>query len=383
MITMVLQLFLSSLTVAAVCYYFVAIFAAVHFFASPRHKAATQGDSLPVTIMIPLCGADFDAYTNFASFCRQDYSEFQIVFGVRDEDDTAIPVVHQLMGDFPARDIELVISAASIGENRKVSNLHNMLARVKHQQIVIVDSDIRVAPDFLRSTIPLLEEEDVGLVTCFYRAARALNWAARLEAVEITAEFQPSVIVAHMLEGMTFALGAAMITTREKLERIGGFPAISGYLADDYMLGNLFAQAGYRVVLAPYVVETVLGRVGLLPMLKHQLRWARVKRVCRPWGYLGLVLTYGTPLALLNVLAAHGSAQSLVLLAVTLAMRLLMGWFVGVRCLGDAVLRRHFWLLPVRDIFSFLIWFLSLVGRKIEWRGQHFEIADGGTMVPR
>jgi ceramide glucosyltransferase len=380
MIMLILKFLFTSLTLTAICYYFLAAFAALRFFSkSPENP---ESDLLPATVMIPLCGADFDAYGNYATFCRQEYPHFQIVFGVRDLDDSAIPVVRRLIQAFPDRDIELVICADSIGENRKVSNLHNMLPHVKHEQIVIVDSDIRVGRDFLRSTIPLLGDRRVGLVTCFYRAAHALTWASRLEAVEITAEFQPSVIVARMLEGMTFALGAAMITTREKLQRIGGFPALAAYLADDYMLGNLVSRAGYQVLLARYVVETVLGPVGFLRMLKHQIRWARVKRVCRPLGYLGLFLTFGTPLALLNVMVAHGSAKSLVLLATTLAMRLFMGWLVGIRCLGDEVLLRNFWLLPVRDILSFLIWCLSLVGRKIEWRGKLFEIARDGTMIP-
>jgi ceramide glucosyltransferase len=380
MMMLILQSLFTSLTLVAICYYFLAIFAAFRFFS--RAPGSHQVDLLPVSVMIPLCGADFDAYGNYATFCRQDYPQFQIVFGVRDHGDSAIPVVHRLMKDFPDRDIDLVVCADSIGENRKVSNLHNMLPRVKHEQIVIADSDIRVGQDFLRRTIPLLGEPKVGLVTCFYRAAHAITWASRLEAIEITAEFQPSVVVARMLEGMTFALGAAMITTREKLRLVGGFPAIAAYLADDYMLGNLISRAGYQVYLSNYVVETVLGPVGFLRMLKHQIRWARVKRVCRPWGYLGLVLTYGIPLALVNAMLAQGTSASLVLLAVTVAMRLLMGWLVGIRCLGDEVLHNNFWLVPIRDLLSFLIWCLSLVGRKIEWRGRLFRINDDGTMMP-
>jgi ceramide glucosyltransferase len=375
-----LKLLLSSLAGVGICYYLLCIYAALRFCLDTPESASE--DLPPVTILIPLCGADFDALSNYASFCRQDYPQFQLVFGVHEPNDSSIPVVRQLMAGFPDCDIELVVCPEIIGENRKVSNLHNMLSHARHEQIVIVDSDIRVSRDFLRSTVPHLNDPSVGLVTCFYRAAHPENWAARLEAIEITAEFQPSVVVARMLEGMTFALGAAMVTTQEKLRIIGGFPAIADYLADDYMLGNLIHKAGYQVRLVPYVVQTVLGPLQFARMLRHQIRWARVKRVCRPCGYLGLILTYGTPFALFAAMVSQGAPANLVLLAAALGTRLLMGWLVGYRCLGDATVTQYLWLLPLRDMLSFLIWCVSLVGKRVEWRGRVFEIADDGRMIP-
>jgi len=116
--------------------------------------------------MIPLHGADFEAYENYARFCVQDYPEYQIVFGVRDAGDSAVPIVEKLIADFPDRDIALVISDETIGQNLKVSNLQNMLDRVKHDQIIIVDSDIRVERDYLWSVLAPLSDRRVGLVTC-------------------------------------------------------------------------------------------------------------------------------------------------------------------------------------------------------------------------
>lgn len=367
-------------TLAAIAYYVICLYAATKFFS--RSPVNRSSGLLPVTILIPLYGADFEAYDNYASFCRQDYPEYQIVFGVRDSRDPSIPIVRQLIADFPDRDIELVICADTMGKNPKVSNLQNMLAWAKHEQIVIVDSDIRVGEDYLRHIIPPLGDERVGLVTCLYRAAKAPNWASRLEAIGITAEFAPGVLVARQLEGMAFALGATMATTRRKLESIGGLHAIADYLSDDFMLGNLMSKAGYQVRLSRYVVQTVLAPVSFFSMMKHQIRWARGTRICRPMGYLGLILTYGTALALLNVILDRGSMLSLLLLSSTLAVRLTMGWRVGVRWLGDDILRKYIWLLPVRDILSFLIWCVSLVGKKVEWRGEIFEILEDGRVVP-
>jgi len=374
-----IQVILIGCTLAANAYYLLSIVAGFRFFSRP--SLLKDGHSLPVTIMVPLYGADFEAYENYARFCRQDYPEYQIVFGVRDSRDSSIPIVEKLIADFPERDIALVISDSTIGQNLKVSNLQNMLARVKHEQIVIVDSDIRVGRDYLRKVLAPLSDPRVGLVTCLYRAAETPDFAAKLEAVGITAEFTAGVLMARMLEGVKFALGSTMATTRTRLEAIGGFHALADYLADDFMLGNLIERDGYEVRLSQHVVETAMQPSGFAGMMRHQMRWARSTRISRPMGYLGLILTYGTALALLNLAVDRASTFSLILLASTLVVRLMMGWVIGVHWLGDRVLKKNFWLVPVRDLLSFFIWCLSWVGKRVEWRGRLFEVARDGKMI--
>jgi len=379
MVVLAIKLILIICTIAANAYYILSIIAARKFFSSPPDQE--RDEQLPVSIMIPLHGADFEAYQNYARFCLLEYPEFQIVFGVRDANDTSVPIVRKLMADFPDRDIALVISDQTIGQNLKVSNLQNMLARVKHEQIVIVDSDIRVERDYLRKVLAPMTDPRIGLVTCLYRAAKTSDFGAKLEAVGITAEFASGVLMAWMLEGVKFALGSTMATTRTRLAAIGGFPALADYLADDFMLGNLIARDGYEVKLSQYVVETAMPPIGFWGMMRHQIRWARSTRISRPMGYLGLILTYGTALALLVVAVDGGSTFSLALLAITLVIRLSMAWVIGVKWLGDGLLMKYFWLVPIRDLLSFLIWCLSWVGRRVEWRGRQYEVARDGTMI--
>jgi ceramide glucosyltransferase len=374
-----IKVLLIGCTLAANAYYLLSIVAGFRFFSRP--SLLEDGHSLPVTIMVPLYGADFEAYENYARFCRQDYPEYQIVFGVRDSRDSSAPIVEKLIADFPDRDIALVISDSTIGQNLKVSNLQNMLARAKHEQIVIVDSDIRVDRDYLRKVLAPLSDPRVGLVTCLYRAAETPDFAAKLEAVGITAEFAAGVLMAWMLEGVKFALGSTMATTRTRLEAIGGFHALADYLADDFMLGNLIDKDGFEVRLSHHVVETAMQPSGFMGMMRHQMRWARSTRISRPMGYLGVLLTHGTALALLNVAVDRASTFSLILLASTLLVRLTMGWLIGVHWLGDRILKKYFWLVPVRDLLSFLIWCLSWVGKRVEWRGRLFEVQRDGKMV--
>ncbi len=380
MVITVLASLFTLLTAASAMYCAVALFAAWRFFSGPA--PAKTPDRPPVSVMIPLRGVDFEAYRNYVSFCKQDYPLFQIVFGVRDPEDSSVAVVRQLIADFPDADIELVISSEEIGINPKVNNLQNMLSRTRYETVVIVDSDIRVRPDYLASVIPHILRENTGMVTCFYRAGAAPNRSAVIEAVGITGEFAPGVLVANLTEGMTFAFGATMITTKSVLAAIGGFGSIADYLADDYMLGNLICRAGYSITLVPYIVETLLPPIDFRSMLKHQLRWARGIRACRPGGYFGSVLTYGTALALLNLLFHGGSAIAFGLLGLVMALRLAMGWFIGVRRLGDGILGKNLPMLFLRDLLSFFVWCASLTGSRVEWRGQRYKLLRGGKFLP-
>jgi len=381
-LTTIIELILAGCTLAATAFYLLSMIAAYRFFALAPTAADPQPANLPpVSIMIPLYGADFDAYQNYARFCKQDYSQFQLVFGVREPGDSSIPIVEQLLRDFPDHDIELVVCPEVMGTNLKVSNLENMLARVRYEHLIIVDSDIRVKSDYLRRIMAELQTAGVGLVTCLYRAAETADFASRLEAVGITAEFAAGVLMARMLEGVKFALGSTMATTRARLDAIGGFRALKDYLADDFMLGNLIAAKGCEVRLSQVVVETAMPPVGFIGMLRHQMRWARSTRISRPAGYLGLLLTYGTALALVNVAVARASWFSLGLLVLTLSVRLLMGWLIGVHYLEDRILKKHFYLVPLRDVLSFVIWAISWFGRTIEWRGRRFEVKRDGRMV--
>jgi ceramide glucosyltransferase len=368
------------LTIASLCYCLTVVFAARRFFSRPRlpHLPAYP----PVSILIPLCGADFRAYENYVSLIRQDYPDFQIVFGVRDPQDSSIALVRKLRADFPLIPIDLVVSAEEIGQNPKVNNLNNMLATTRHDTLVLLDSDIRVGPDFLKTLAAELHETKNGLVTCLYRAGEALGTASTLEALGITAEFAPGVLVAEAAGGVSFAFGAAIAVTKNTLQTAGGFPAIADYLADDYMLGNLVREAGFPVRLSAYVVETVLSQLTFRGFIKHQVRWARGIRACGPWGHTGSVITNAIVISFLCLLTSGFSPFGWSLFVGAVAVRMAMAWLVGVRGLGDKILKQNFLLIPLRDLFSFFFWCAALCGSRVEWRGKTFRLMRGGKMRP-
>ena len=333
----------------------------------------------PVTILKPLCGIDKGTYTNLASFCQQNYPQYQIIFSVRSSTDPSIEVVENLIQQFPEIDISLVVRDHIIGANLKISNLANAITSAKHDILVIADSDIRVNSDYLQTIIQPLQDEKVGVVTCLYRST-AQGIATILEAICTATDFQPGILVSQQLEGIKFALGSTIVIRETTLAKIGGFAAVADYLADDYQLGYLPTQAGDNVVLSNYVVEHGLGYSSLLDAINRQIRWARCIRVSRPGGYIGLIFTFGTISSLLLLITSSGSILSWSVLSITLPMRFIMAWVIGLKVLNDEVTKKYFWLIPIADIVRFIIWCCGFVGNTIEWRGTKFKLVKNGKL---
>jgi ceramide glucosyltransferase len=334
----------------------------------------------PVTILKPICGLDADAYVNLASFCQQDYPDYQIIFSVRDANDPGIPVIQQIIHDFPHLDTQLVVCDRLIGANLKVSNLANAVTFAKHDILFIVDSDIHVAKDYLKCVIQPLKNYQVSVITCPYRSI-ANDWITVLQAIGNGTDFHAGVLVSNLTEGIKYAFGSTIVIRKQVLNSIGGFHAIADYLADDFQLGYLPSQAGYKVVLSNYVVDHVLATSTISDAFNQQIRWARCIRVSRPGGYIGLVFTYGIITSIFLIIHTRGSVIAWIEFLLILATRLIMAWVVGVYSLKDASSKNYLWLVPIRDLFSFLIWCLGLIGNKITWRGQKLRLISGGKLV--
>ncbi|WP_404791070.1 bacteriohopanetetrol glucosamine biosynthesis glycosyltransferase HpnI [Altericista sp. CCNU0014] len=333
----------------------------------------------PISILKPLCGPDADAYAKLSSFCQQAYPIYQIIFGVRDPADPAIAVVEKLIADFPQVDIRLVADDRILGNNLKVSNIANIEPYAHHEFLLIADSDIKVGPSYLQRLVQPMQDRNVGLVTCLYRS-QATNPIAAFEALSISTDFHPSVLVARQLGWMKFAMGSSILIRRSVLNAIGGFKAIADHLADDFMLGNLTTQAGYRVALSDYVVDHTLETPTFIDLIEHQTRWNRCTRSSNFTGYLGLFFSHGVMLSLVLVALTRGVAWSWAVFGLILAARLFAAWAVGVRCLEDPVVAKFLWLVPLRDLLSFGLWVYGLAGDRVVWRDQQFCLLKGGKL---
>src|SRR5438132_1978510 len=234
------------LAVAPLIYYALATLAALRFFKRERTRVLPDYTP-PVSVLKPVRGVDFGSYENFASFCRQEYRDYEILFAVNDDGDPAVPVIRRIIAEFPERRIRLLVGAEHLGANRKVNKLARLAREAQNKVLVLTDGDVRVGSQFLREIVGPLADRKIGAVTCFYRGIAEKNLGAEIEAVGASSDFFAGVLMAGWTEGITFALGASIATTKEWLGKIGGFQAIADTLADDYDVRNRRAKAGGEV----------------------------------------------------------------------------------------------------------------------------------------
>lgn len=373
--------FLPSIVAAvlALCgmgFYVLCVWSARSFLRSSRRPPSAFAP--PVSILKPLRGVDPQMYESFRSHCVQDYPEYEIIFGVSDVDDPAVEAVHRLMREFPHCHIKLVICPAVLGNNRKTSNLVQMLPQARYQHLLINDSDIYVTPDYLHRVMAPFAKPQVGMVTCAYRGIAADTLGSKLESIGISTDFIPGVLAARRIEGgIHFALGSTLAISRTALDTIGGLQPLVNYLADDFELGYRVSEAGLGVVLADVVVETHLPAYSLRGFFEHQLRWARSTRDSRRMGYIGLILTFGLPWAMLAVLLSPAAWWTWTVLGAALILRVAVALQVGLGVVHDRAVWQHLWLLPVRDLVAFCVWFWSFADNKVRWRGDIFVLENG------
>ncbi len=332
----------------------------------------------PVSILKPLRGVDPQMYESFRSHCLQDYPRYEIIFGISDPDDPAAEAVQKLMSEYPHVRIRLVVCPEVLGNNRKVSNLVQMAAHAEYDHLLINDSDIYVPPDYLRRVMAPFARAEVGMVTCPYRGIPANTLGSKMESLGISTDFIPGVLVARQIEnGIHFALGSTLAMSRKALDSIGGLRPLVNYLADDFELGLRISRAGYEVVLADIAVETYLPAYSFIEFFQHQMRWARSTRDSRRMGYIGLLFTFGLPWAILAVVLSVGAWWSWLVLALAALLRFAVAFQVGVGVVHDRSVLKYCWLLPLRDLVAFWVWFASFADNKVHWRGDIFILENG------
>jgi len=399
------------LTFAGIFYYIAALWSARSFM---RRRGSPPKEGLngpptdfapPVSVLKPVKGLDPGMYEAFASHCRQTYGgEYELLFGVSSlndpDEESVIEAIERLMAEFPERSIRLIECGEKLGPNGKMGSVVQLAREARYDYLIVNDSDIRVGPRYLARVMAEFERQgtekqglgirdqglekqgpgkgkEVGLVTVPYRGQAHGTLGSKLEALGISTDFFPSVLVALKMEGeIRFGLGSTLAVSRVALDAIGGFEPLVDSLADDYELGHRIAQAGFRVALSREVVETSVPAYDFSGYLAHQLRWARGIRDSRKAGYLGLIFTFGLPWAILNAVASGFALESLALLSLTCLARVTVALGTGA-ILGDRQVLRDLWLLPLRDFAALGVWAWSFAGNTVTWRGETFTLENG------
>jgi len=349
--------------------------------------AFVPADSLPfVALLKPVHGMEPRLRQNLESFFQQDYPNYEIVFGARSPENSAVAVVEELRKQFPQVKSRVIFSGHPSWPNAKVFSLDKMISTSSGEFFVITDSDVKVGSDFLRKIIPTLLKPKVGLLTCMYRGMPAQSFWSSLEALGLSVEMSSGVLVADMLEGMRFALGAVIAVRKDALAKIGGLRTVAEYYSDDFELGNRVWKAGYKVQLSHYVVDHVLIPSSFARTFGHQLRWMKSTRYSRPLGHLGSGLTFSMPFGLLGFFSAIALGYGwlgLALLVAAVVNRVVQSLAVGRGVVCDRRALWLCWLYPLRDLFGFITWVASYTSATFLWRGERYSFSSGGRIIAR
>lgn len=373
-----LQIVLLLLIAGSVGFYAWCAIAVGRFFATPLPQANPY--TRPVSVIIPVCGVDNYALENWSSFCQQDYENYEVLFGVMDPQDPAVPYLKELVAKFPDRAKFLFCQEVS-GVNYQVSNLIHLHKAAQHEILVITDSDMRAESNYLRTVTAPLADPSVGVVTCGYVAHDPQFLIATLAAMGRCIDFIPSMLVARTIDGgMKCAFGATLATRKSVLEEIGGLESLVNRIASDFQIGSRAAAAGYRVELSQYVLETDSGRESFLSLFRRELRWSRASRYLRGSLYYGLAFTYGSVYCIPLLLLSGFQQWAVIVSSITMAVRITQA-LVAVYSMGCPKLVRWLWALPIRDLTSFLVFVGGAFGQTIYWRGRQLQIGVGGLLT--
>jgi ceramide glucosyltransferase len=365
-------------TIAALGYAAVALVCMERF--GRRETEAGPGDDLPpVTLLVPLHGAEYALEENLRAFAMQDYPVCQLVLGVARADDRALPIARRVAAALPDRNVEINVGEVPSVANPKIANVLSMMRLARHKVLIMADSDTRVTPAYVRSVTAPLREPGVGVVTCLFAGAPDATFPAKLGAMFMNEQFIPSVLVNRLVGPPRHCLGPTNAVRSDVLSEIGGFEALAPHLADDFMLGNFIAARGLRVVISHYVVHTTVSDSSLPMLWNHELRWHRTIRGVQPAGYAGMFLTYPLPLALLAFLLAPKPRRAATLFVAALARIALQR--VSARALGVA--SAPAWLVLPRDLFGIAVWAYGLTGRTVRWRDAQLHIELGDLLAER
>jgi ceramide glucosyltransferase len=360
-----------------------------------------QPEFLPaISLFKPLHGDEVGLEDNLRTFFEQDYlehvaraggatvkdgvSRVEVLFCARNAADEGLEIARRVAAEYPEITARFVTSGVPWAANAKVCSLAQMAKSATHDLWVISDSDVRVTPDYLRQVVLPFEDERVGCATCLYRGVvlKGGLWS-QLEAVGMTIEMSSGICADSLVEPVRFALGPTMVTRRARVEEVGGFESMAEYCADDFVLGNWIEKNGYKVVLSGHVIDHMVLQADFVDSMKHQVRWMKSTRFSRPKGHFGTSLTFGVPFGVMawaGALLLGMPVLGWCALLGSVLGRSVQAWVVGTYVVRERRIWAAMALFPVRDLIGPLIWALSYASNRIQWRGEVYELEDGGRM---
>jgi ceramide glucosyltransferase len=358
-----------------------------HSESEEQRQFAEKNSQLPaVSVLKPVHGAEPRLKQNVESFFRQDYPEYEILFAADEENDAALPIIREVASRYPNVKCSILVTGLPELPNPPAYSFFRMSQVAANDILVTSDSDVEVAPNYLREVVAPMLDPAVGMVTCVYRGKNAGGFWSGMDAIGMSVEMTAGVVTANFLEGMKFGLGPTIVTRKDSIAKIGGYWVTGEYFSNDFVTGNFIEKAGYRVVLSRHIIDHVVPPMTFKRMWERQVRWAKGTRWSRPKGHFGTGLIFTMPYGIVGLLAGVASGHLTLgvgLLAAAIVNRMLESRVIGWGVVHDPRARRELWLYPVRDLLGFAVWCASYLSKSAVWRDHRYQLIRGGRIVLR
>ena len=358
-----------------------------HRESEEQRRFAKQNDRQPpVSLLKPVHGAEVRLRENIESFFRQDYPDYEILFAADEESDAALEVIREVASRYPHIKCSILVTGQPELPNPPAYSFSRLSEVASYDILVTSDSDVEVAPNYLREVVAPMLDPAVGMVTCIYRGKNAGGFWSGMDAIGMSVEMTAGVLTANLLEGIKFGLGPTIVTRKDSIAKIGGYWVTGEYFSNDFVTGNFIHKAGYRVLLSRHVIDHVVPPMTFRRMWERQVRWAKGTRWSRPKGHLGTGLIFAMPYGILGILAGaitgHLLFGAILFLAATFN-RLLESCVIGWGVVRDPRAQKEVWLYPIRDLLGFAVWCASYLSKSAVWRDRRFQLVRGGRIVLR
>src|SRR5882724_492650 len=358
-----------------------------HRESEEQRQFAEKNSQLPaVSVLKPVHGAEPRLKQNIESFFRQDYSAYEILFAADEETDAALEIVREVAARYPNIKCSILVTGQPELPNPPAYSFFRMSQVAAHDILVTSDSDVEVAPNYLREVVAPMLEPAVGMVTCVYRGKNAGGFWSGMDEIGMSVEMTAGVVTANLLEGMKFGLGPTIVTRKDSIAKIGGYWVTGEYFSNDFVTGNFIEKAGYRVVLSRHIIDHVVPPMTFKRMWERQVRWAKGTRWSRPKGHFGTGLIYAMPYGILGFVGGAMTGHLLLgagLLLIAILNRLLESRVIGWGVVRDPRAQKEVWLYPMRDLLGFAVWCASYLSKSAVWRDRRFQLVRGGRIVLR
>jgi ceramide glucosyltransferase len=347
-----------------------------------RGAAPVPRATAGISILKPLSGVDDGLEANLASFAAIDWPEFEVLLGIHDASDPALPVARAAAARWPGR-FRVVMQGPDLGMNPKVSQLATLVPAARHSLLVISDSNVRVEQGYLAEIAARLEDPEVGLVTHLIAGVGERSSGALLENLHLAGGVATGIAAAKQIAGRDVVMGKSMALRREDLEAMGGLEPVKDLLAEDYVIGQMVPRLlGKRVELASRPVQNVVQDSSLGQFFHRARRWAVLQHaLVGPWLYAAQIIHNPVLLATVALAVEPATWTAAAWVAVAGARALLDG-AAGSALRPGGFHPAQLLRVPGKDLILGLAWIEGFLRRTVNWRGTRLRVLPGPRLAP-